>query len=534
VKSKRRLDWVKACAANEITDAERQTALRVLREKRVALFIVTYNAEHLVESVLRRVPKDLLDGFVEVIVVDDNSTDATFEVAQRLRAELGSAALNVYRTPFNRGYGGNQKLGYLYCIHKDYDFVVLLHGDGQYAPEYLPRVLAALDEQPDAVFASRMLDKRRALKGGMPVHKWIGNQLLTGFGNVVLGTRLSEFHSGFRAYRVPSLAQIPFAYNSDDFHFDTEIIAQGAESSWKISEVAIPTYYGEEVCHVPGLLYARDFVTSLITSRLVRLGIFYQRNFDLELFEDEKYQFKQSPHSLHQFVLGSPDLSSARRTIELGAYRGLLSSRIAEKVSSHVAAHLVEPDLAGGAEVAAIDLDEPFARHFDGRIFDVCVSLDVIEHLNNPEQFLNEVFKLMEPHGRLLLSTANVGYFVVRLALLGGQFNYGKRGILDLSHKRLFTLKTARRLLGQQGFRIERVYGFPPPLVDLLNQRPGMRFLEAVHARLSRWFPKLFAFNILFVASRMDSVDEVFERTFSGGSRAGGAAPEPPESQGGQ
>ena len=119
MKSKRRLDWVKACAANEITDAERQTALRVLREKRVALFIVTYNAEHLVESVLRRVPKDLLDGFVEVILIDDNSTDATFEVAQRLRAELGSAALNVYRTPFNRGYGGNQKLGYLYCIHKD-------------------------------------------------------------------------------------------------------------------------------------------------------------------------------------------------------------------------------------------------------------------------------------------------------------------------------------------------------------------------------------------------------------------------------
>jgi glycosyltransferase involved in cell wall biosynthesis len=507
VRSQRRLDWVKECAANEITDAERQTALRVLCEKRVALFVVAYNAERLVESVVRRVPEEILDGFAEIILIDDSSTDATFEVAQRLRTELESTVLNVYRTPFNRGYGGNQKLGYLYCIRKGYDFVVLLHGDGQYAPEYLPRVLAALDEPSDAVFASRMLERKRALKGGMPIHKWVGNQILTGFGNAVLGTRLSEFHSGFRAYRVSSLARIPFTYNSDGFHFDTEIIAQGAQSSWKISEVTIPTYYGEEVCHVPGLLYARHFVTSLIKSRLVPLGIFYQRNFDIEPPENEKYLFKQSPHSLHQFVLASPELQAARSTIELGAYRGILSSRIADRVSSHVAVDLEEPDLAGGAEVAAIDLEGRFAQHFGGRIFDVCVSLDVMEHVHNPEDFLDEVFKLMEPHGRLLLSTANVGYFVVRLALLAGQFNYGKRGILDLTHKRLFTLKTGRRLLAQHGFKIEQVYGFPPPLVDLLNPSSGMRFLEAVHARLSRWFPRLFAFNILFVASRMDSVD---------------------------
>ena len=521
MRSQRRLDWVKECAAKEITDAEHRAAARVLREKRVALLVVTYNAERLVESVLRRIPDEILGGFAEVIIVDDSSTDATFEVARRLRSELCTTTLNVYRTPFNRGYGGNQKLGYLYCIRRGYDDVVLLHGDGQYAPEYLPRVLAALADEPDAVFASRMMDRRRALKGGMPAHKWIGNQVLTRFGNAVLGTRLSEFHSGFRAYRVSSLTGIPFTYNSDDFHFDTEIIVQGAESSWKISEVAIPTYYGEEVCRVPGLLYARNFATSLITSRLVRLGIFYQRNFDLEPPDDQRYAFKQSPHSLHQFVLASPDLSAASRTIELGAYRGLLSSRIAEKVSSHVATDLEEPDLAGEAEVAAVDLEQPFARSFGGRVFDVCVSLDVIEHLNNPEEFLDEVFKLMDPHGRLLLSTANVGYFIVRLALLAGQFNYGKRGILDLSHKRLFTLKSASKLLAQHGFKIERVHGFPPPLSDLVSQGSGMKFLEAVHARLSRWFPRLFAFNILFVASRMDSVDEVFERTFSDESAGG-------------
>ncbi len=526
-----RLEWVKKCAAEEITDAERETALAVLRSTRVALLVVTYNAERLVESVLRRVPEEIARGFAEIILIDDSSVDATFDIARRLRDEMGTAAFNVYRTPFNRGYGGNQKLGYLYCVRKGYDFVVLLHGDGQYAPEYLPRVLAALHDQPDAVFASRMLTRRMAIKGGMPVHKWVGNQLLTRFGNAVLDTELSEFHSGFRAYRVASLAGVPFAYNSDDFHFDTEIIIQGAARDWRISEVSIPTYYGDEVCHVPGLRYARDVVTSLVTSRLVRLGIFYQRNFDLEPPDEQRYAFKQSPHSLHQFVLSRPELSAGRRTIELGAYRGLLSSRVAEKVASHVAVDVEEPDLAGTSKVAAVDLEKPFARCFNGQVFDVCLSLDVIEHLNSPEDFLDEVFKLMEPHGRLILSTANVGYFVVRIALLAGQFNYGKRGILDLSHKRLFTLKSARKLLAQHGFRIDETHGFPPPLADLVSGRSGMRVLEAVHARLSRWFPRLFAFNILFVASRMDSVDEVFERTFSEGSPGAGSAPQRPQSE---
>ena len=526
-----RLEWVKQCAAKEITDAERETALEVLRAYRVALLVVTYNAERLVESVLRRVPEEIARGFTEIIVVDDSSVDATFDVARRLRGDMGLAGFNVYRTPFNRGYGGNQKLGYLYCVRKGYDFVVLLHGDGQYAPEYLPRLLAALHDQPDAVFASRMLKRSMAIKGGMPIHKWIGNQLLTRFGNAVLGTQLSEFHSGFRAYRVPSLARIPFAYNSDGFHFDTEIIIQGAASSWRISEVSIPTYYGDEVCHVPGLRYARDVVTSLVTSRLVRLGIFYQKNFDLGLFEDEKVEFKRSPHSLQQFVLTHPDLQSAHRSIELGASRGLLSQAIAERTSSHVAAHLVKPDLARGAEAAAIDLDRPFAQDFKGRSFDVCVSLDVIEHMNDPDAFLEEVFKLLDPHGRLLLSTANVGYVVVRLALLAGQFNYGKRGILDLSHKRLFTLKSARKLLNQHGFRIEEVHGFPPPLIDLLGDNPGMKIAEAVHARLSRWFPRLFAFNILFVARRMDSVEEIFDRTFSQGSTGDESPPQQPHSE---
>ena len=118
--------------------------------------------------------------------------------------------MTVLRTPFNRGYGGNQKLGYLHAIEQGFDYVVLLHGDGQYAPEYLPQIVNALGEdEPDALIASRMINRRDALRGGMPLYKWVGNQVLTAVENRMLGSDLSEFHSGYRAYKVDALRSIP-------------------------------------------------------------------------------------------------------------------------------------------------------------------------------------------------------------------------------------------------------------------------------------------------------------------------------------
>ena len=133
----------------------------------------------------------------------------------------------MLRNEINQGYGGNQKVGYAFAIERGFDFVVLLHGDGQYAPEELPKLLAPLrDGRADAVLGSRMMTTFGALRGGMPLYKYVGNRVLTALQNRLLRANLSEFHSGYRAYSVRALRDLRFRLNSNDFHFDTEIIVQ--------------------------------------------------------------------------------------------------------------------------------------------------------------------------------------------------------------------------------------------------------------------------------------------------------------------
>ena len=145
-------------------------AADVLTRTKVAIFLCAYQPERFIESVLERIPEPLRPHFAEIYVFDDSSSDRTFERAQAAVDRIGGN-VTVFRTPFNRGYGGNQKLGYLHAIRQGYDYVVLLHGDGQYAPEYLPQIVRTLgDEQPDALIGSRMINRRDALRGGMPLY----------------------------------------------------------------------------------------------------------------------------------------------------------------------------------------------------------------------------------------------------------------------------------------------------------------------------------------------------------------------------
>ncbi len=225
---------------------------------RLLIFIVAYNAERHIEKVLTRIPKTTLGKYdYEILIIDDQSKDSTFDRAldyQKAHPELN---ITVLYNPQNQGYGGNQKLGYHYAQINGFEVVLLLHGDGQYAPEEFDRLVSPIVEgQADAVFGSRMLNKKDALKGKMPYYKFVGNIVLTQMQNRILHTSLSEFHSGYRAYAVKSLARLPIERNSNDFHFDTQIIIQLVMAKMKIHEVPIPTHYGDEICYVNGTKYA--------------------------------------------------------------------------------------------------------------------------------------------------------------------------------------------------------------------------------------------------------------------------------------
>jgi glycosyltransferase involved in cell wall biosynthesis len=212
--------------------------------KRLLVFIVAYNAARTIQEVIRRLPPSLAEYDTEILIIDDSSRDATFEQAYDIeRTGQTPFPLTVLYNPINQGYGGNQKIGFHYAIDKGFDVVALLHGDGQYAPECLPDLVVPLIEgEADAVFGTRMGTRFGALKGGMPLYKYVGNKILTGIQNRLLHTSLSEFHSGYRVYSVNALRRIPFDRNTNDFHFDTEIIIQLFRAGLRVKERPIPTY----------------------------------------------------------------------------------------------------------------------------------------------------------------------------------------------------------------------------------------------------------------------------------------------------
>lgn len=230
---------------------------------KIGIFIIAYNAvNHLIETI-SRIPKEVYDEVEEIFVIDDCSKDNTYYAALGYKHKYNVEKLTVHRNEENQGYGGNQKVGYQYAIDRGLDVVALVHGDGQYAPESLPALLEPFyNENADMVFGSRMSDPGAALKGGMPYYKYVGNKVLTGIQNRLTGLSLSEYHSGYRLYATKALQDIPFQSFTNNWHFDTQIILALAEREKKILERPIPTYYGDEICHVNGIPYAMHCIAT--------------------------------------------------------------------------------------------------------------------------------------------------------------------------------------------------------------------------------------------------------------------------------
>ncbi len=228
---------------------------------RIGIFIIAYNAvDHLIKTI-SRIPKETYEEVSEIFVIDDASPDNTYYAALGYKHEYGIEKLTIMRNKVNQGYGGNQKVGYKYAMERGLDVVALVHGDGQYAPERLPDLLAPFKaDKADMVFGSRMSKPGEALRGGMPKYKYFGNRILSFTQNRLTGLNLSEYHSGYRLYSMAALKQIPFMSFTSTWHFDTQIILAMAERKMRIVELPIPTYYGDEICHVNGIPYALNCI----------------------------------------------------------------------------------------------------------------------------------------------------------------------------------------------------------------------------------------------------------------------------------
>jgi glycosyltransferase involved in cell wall biosynthesis len=478
---------------------------------RVLLFVVAYEAEATLAKVLNRIPATLLELDVEVLVIDDSSADRTFEVGLLARDALAHRVTMLYN-PVNQGYGGNQKLGYKYAMRNAFDYVVLLHGDGQYAPECIPDLLTPLlDGTADAVFGSRMLIPGAARKGGMPAYKFVGNKVLTWIQNKLLRTRLSEFHSGFRAYRVTSLARVPFEFNSNDFHFDTEIIIQLLLGEFRIAEVPIPTYYGDEICRVNGIRYATDVVLATVGSVLHRLNVLYDRRFDVLQSTNRHYGLKLGYESSHSRALDA--VPGGAQVLDIGCGPGAFAHELVKKGCTVDGVDRFAPTDASVFR-SYWRWHEPDPFEIDVRAYDCVLLLDVIEHFTEPERFLEQLracSRNLDGRQRFIVTTGNVAFAVVRLQLFLGNFNYGRRGILDLTHTRLYTFNSLRRLFEQCGYRIERVDGIPAPFPLALGDTGFARLLVKVNAALIRVARGLFAYQIFALVSPLPTVEALLD-----------------------
>ncbi|MCW5906905.1 MAG: glycosyltransferase family 2 protein [Chitinophagales bacterium] len=209
--------------------------------KKVAVVLPAYNAEKTLEQTYREIPTDVVD---HVILVDDNSTDRTVEIAHQLGIH------HVIQHERNKGYGGNQKTCYNKALSLGADIVVMLHPDYQYTPKLLMAMISIIgNEVYPVVLGSRILGGG-ALKGGMPFYKYVFNRILTLTQNILLGEKLSEYHTGYRAFSKQVLTSINFMHNSDDFVFDNQMLSQIFYAGFQIAEVTCPTKYFEEASSI--------------------------------------------------------------------------------------------------------------------------------------------------------------------------------------------------------------------------------------------------------------------------------------------
>ncbi|HZU52157.1 MAG TPA: glycosyltransferase family 2 protein [Sphingomicrobium sp.] len=206
----------------------------------IAVILPAFNAARTLERTYNEIPHEIVD---DVILVDDASTDDTALIA-------GKLGIHTIIHARNGGYGANQKTCYAQALARGADIVVMLHPDYQYSPRLITAMAAMIASgHYDAVFGSRILGGG-ALRGGMPVYKYVANRLLTGFQNLLLGAKLSEYHTGYRAWRREVLERLPLAACSDDFIFDNQMIAQALWAGFRVGEISCPTKYFPEASSI--------------------------------------------------------------------------------------------------------------------------------------------------------------------------------------------------------------------------------------------------------------------------------------------
>lgn len=472
--------------------------------KKIGILIVAYNAVTTLTKVLDRIPKNVYEEIDEIAVFDDASKDETYTLSVGYKELNKVEKLKVYYNKKNKGYGGNQKHGFQYFIEKNFDVVVLLHGDGQYAPEYLKEMYEPLVKgEADVVLGSRMMKKFGGpLKGGMPLYKYVGNKILSKYQNFRLGMNLTEFHSGYRAYTIEGLKKINLSNCSDDFHFDTQIIIKAHHNNLRIKEVPIPTYYGDEICYVNGMKYAKD--------------IYRTTNDYLQTVKGKKkdpaysefythYPLKLYSYSSHSTALNILNKKENLRILDVGCGTGAFASKVNRKNK------ITGIGILPASEVQVDRFDKYYSHDLNNGLpdeilndtkFDFVLLLDIIEHLVDDEKLLASVKRVLNNEGKIILSVPNIANVFIRLNLLFGRFPYSDKGILDKTHLHFYTLHSIKKIVRDMNYEIVKIKATPIPIIEVLpkflKNNLG-KLLNGILNILSFLFKRFFGYQFVMI-----------------------------------
>lgn len=472
--------------------------------KKIGILIVAYNAATTLHKVLDRIPKNVYDEIDEIAVFDDASKDNTYMVSIGYKELNQLEKLHLYLNEKNLGYGGNQKKGFAYFAEKGFDVVVLLHGDGQYAPEILQDMYSPItDGLADVVLGSRMMTKYGgALKGGMPLYKYVGNKILSTFQNRKLRMNLTEFHSGYRAYSIEGLKKLNLDNTTNDFHFDTQIIIKSNHNNLRITEIPIPTYYGDEICYVNGMKYARNiFDTTKDYIKTVK----GKRKSDVYSEYYIPYPLKLYPYSSHKIVLDILNKKDNQKILDAGCGDGLFAEHITER-NYKVGVDFIpesENTRRNFQKFYQYDLNKGLPEELKNENgFDYILFMDILEHLLDYDKILEDSKKLLNKDGKIIISLPNIANIYVRLNLLIGRLPLADKGILDRTHLHLFTYRVIINLLKKHKLEIIEKHVTPIPVIEILpeflkkNAGYVINFLLNIVTVL---FKRLFGYQFIFI-----------------------------------
>ena len=298
------------------------------------------------------------------------------------------------------------------------------------------------------------------------MYKYAGNRVLSTVQNALVGLSLSEWHSGYRAYRVDALGDIAFESYSDDFDFDTEIILGLHGAGKTIHEVPIPTYYGDEICYVNGVRYAKDVTIDVLRYRLQRMGFGHA-----ETDGADPYELKLSSHSSHAVLLQWISERAPGRLLDVGCSDGKFGELVRQLGHQVTGVDMIKHEGVGERLDGFVeaDLNKGLPGEAGGP-YDCIVAADVLEHTVAPEQLLADIAARLAPGGSILVSVPNFAHWYPRARVAAGRFDYDQRGLLDRGHVRFFTRRSFERLVADCDLQIVRRTVVGSPIEDVLDR----------------------------------------------------------------